>query len=241
MNINPRILAIIPARGGSKSVSNKNMKLIGDKPLIAYTIESALQAKMLTKIIVSSDNLDTLNFARQFTGIEIPFTRPRQLATDASPTIDVVKHALLHYLAHGISFDFVVLLQPTSPFRSCDLIDNAIKHIIHSHADCLISVQKIPDRFNPYWSFECQDKTLKMVGPGEKLISRRQNLPDTFHRDGKIYITRTSLIMQGKLIGGTIAGFIADNEPDINIDTPEDWKNAHIAMEKWKTILKNQF
>ncbi|TLU98198.1 acylneuraminate cytidylyltransferase family protein [Dyadobacter luticola] len=226
MNAKPQFLGLIPARAGSKGIPGKNMKLLGGKPLIAYTLESAQCSKLLDKIIVSSDCEKTVDFARQYAGIEVPFLRPAEFSGDQSPTTEVVKHALEHYAKAGVTFDYVVLLQPTTPFRGSDLIDRCITHLLKTKSDSLVTIQKIPDRYNPHWALEQQADCCLQFFSHQKIITRRQDLPATFYRDGKIYITHKSLIEKGEMLGGKIAGFITENEPNINIDTPYDWQLA---------------
>ena len=123
-----RILGLIPARGGSKGVPNKNIKLLGDKPLLEYTSEVALQSKYISKLVLSSDS-DQIIKAGEKLGIEIPFKRPSDLAEDKSPTLPVILHALDFYESQGIFFDAVCLLQVTNPFRTVDFLDKAIQKI----------------------------------------------------------------------------------------------------------------
>ena len=231
----PRILGIIPAREGSKGIYNKNMKLLGGKPLIYYTIQSALRSELLTTCIVSSDCLRILEYARQFPTIGVPFVRPKHLASDFSTSIEVVNHTVNHYLERDVRFDYVVLLQPTSPFRSRGLIDKSIRLMLDSDADSLVTVQKIPDKFHPDWAFFLgQEGLRKAVCDNETIISRRQDLADSYYRDGKIYIAKTALVRDGKLLGGKIASLFAEGEPDINIDSYADWEMAQKQIHTWK-------
>ena len=125
-----RILAIIPARGGSKGVPGKNIKLLAGKPLIAYTIQAAQKATLLSEIILSSDSDEIIQIAQAY-GLEVPFKRTESLATDESPTILTVLHALEYFSAKGIEFDAVCLLQVTNPFRTSEFIDKAIEKFIN--------------------------------------------------------------------------------------------------------------
>lgn len=226
MNNKPRILGIIPARAGSKGIPNKNIRLLADKPLIHYTIQSALLSTKLDTILVSTNCQKVINFSRQFSRIETPFIRPEVLATDTTPTIDVVQHAVKYYEKCGKRFDYICLLQPTSPFRNDDLIDKTIEKILEAKTDSLTTIRKVPDKYNPHWTFEIEDNILS-VSTGEKhIITRRQDLPDSYYRDGKIYISTIEQIHKGALLGGNIFGYINENEPGINIDTWQDWTLA---------------
>jgi len=222
-----RILGIIPARGGSKGVPNKNIKLLGRKPLIAYTIESAKNAKGLTQVILSSDCDEIIKTARDY-GLEVPIKRPENLATDESPTILTVIHALEYFKEKGIEFDAVCLLQVTNPFRTSEFIDKAIEKFKNSKADALISVLEVPHEYNPHWIFEKNTKGNLEISTGEtELISRRQDLPVAYYRDGSIYMTKTEVILnQQSLFGKSIAYIEADKTTHVNIDTMKDWEKA---------------
>lgn len=226
----PRILGLIPARSGSKGIPRKNIKLLAGKPLIRYTIESALESLLLDTVMVSSDNKEIVDYVRQFQNVQTPFIRPAELALDHTPSIAVVRHAVAYYEGAGEIFDYVCLLQPTAPVRSKDLIDRTILEIIRSKADSLVTIRKIPEKYNPHWAFVKNEKqSLNLAIRQKAIIPRRQDLPVSYYRDGKIYITKTDLIKQGILLGGNIAGFISEDQPDINIDTYADWEKA----EKW--------
>ena len=175
-----KILAIIPARGDSKGIPSKNIKLLGGKPLLQYTYETAKQTSFFSKIILSSDNQEIIEVAKKI-GLEVPFIRPKELATDDTPTIDVVKHTLKFYKNQEMYFDAVCILQVTSPFRTVEFINTSIEKFITRKCDSLISVQKIPHEFNPHWAFILNDIGNLVIATGEdKIVSRRQELPIAF-------------------------------------------------------------
>jgi CMP-N,N'-diacetyllegionaminic acid synthase len=222
-----RILGIIPARGGSKGIPGKNIKLLNGKPLLAYTSEIALASNHLTKVVLSSDDKTIISKAIEL-GIEVPFVRRAELALDTTPTIDVIIDVLNWFGNKNIFFDAVCLLQVTSPFRSVAFLDEALHKFILSGCDSLISVQKVPHEYNPHWTFEINEKGNLTIATGEnKIIPRRQELPEAFHRDGSVYITRTSVILnQQSLYGKTITYLESPKETHVNIDTVEDWEKA---------------
>lgn len=227
-----KILGLITARGGSKGVPKKNIKILGTKPLIAYSIEKALQSKLLTTTIVSTDSIEIFEIAEKF-GLKPPFLRPENLAQDTSTSIEVVQHAIDFFEKQKIYFDAVCLLQPTCPFREDGFIDKAIEKFIHSGADCLVSVLQIPHEYNPHWAFEeTKNGLLKIATGEEKIISRRQDLPKAFHRDGSIYITKTSVLKSGSLYGNSIAHIESNPEFHVNIDTINDWEKAEKLLNK---------
>lgn len=228
-----RILGLITARGGSKGVPGKNTKLLGGKPLIAYTIEAALQSKLLTDWVVSTDCEKIADVALGF-GANVPFVRPSELANDSSKSIDVVIHAIQEMEKQGKTYDAVVLLQPTSPFRPVGFIDKAIEIFIEKKCDALVSVLPVPHEYNPHWVFEMNvDGSLQIATGEQEIIPRRQELPPAFHRDGSIYISLVSLI-EGKkvLVGGKTGGIISDPTYYANLDTMEDWVRAEATFEK---------
>jgi N-acylneuraminate cytidylyltransferase len=222
-----KILGIIPARGGSKGIPNKNIKVLGNKPLLAYTIEAAKNSKLLTKTILSSDDEAIINIAKKYE-LEVPFVRPANLATDESPTILTVIHALNFYKEQGIVFDAVCLLQVTNPFRLGRFIDTAIQKFITAKSDSLVSVLEVPHEFNPHWVFKKNNEGYLKISTGESaIITRRQDLPTSFYRDGAIYITKSSVILeQHSLYGKSISYIESDKNRHVNIDTMEDWKKA---------------
>jgi CMP-N-acetylneuraminic acid synthetase len=230
-----KILAIIPARGGSKGVPGKNIKLLNGKPLLAYTSEIALQSKLLTEIIVSTEDEQIAKVAKSL-GIKMPFIRPMALAQDNTPTIDVVIQALQWYENQNVFFDAVCLLQVTSPFRTLEFLNNAIEKFIESGCDSLVSVQKVPHEYNPHWTFEVNTEgNLKIATGEDDIISQRQKLPIAYHRDGSIYITKTEVLLnQHSLYGKSIAYIESESQFYVNIDTLEDWEKAEMMIQKTK-------
>jgi len=227
-----KILAIIPARGGSKGVPGKNIKLLNGKPLLAYTSEIALQSKYLTEVVVSTEDEQIIEVAKSL-GIKFPFIRPVVLSQDNTPTIDVIIHALQWYENQNVLFDAICLLQVTSPFRTVDFLDNAIETFIEKGTDSLVSVQKVPHEYNPHWTFEVNAAGNLKIATGEnQIISRRQELPTAYHRDGSLYITKTKVLLKEHSLYGESTAFIeSDPESYVNIDTLEDWERAEVMIQ----------
>ncbi len=222
-----RILGLIPARGGSKGIKGKNIKLLNGKPLLAYTSQIALASRHLTKVILSSEDQEIISTAEMLS-LEAPFTRPPELARDDTPTINVVIHALEWFQKEGVFFDAVCLLQVTSPFRTVSFLDEALNKFIEAGTDSLVSVQKLPHEYNPHWAFiEDRFGNLKIATGESSIISRRQELPTAYHRDGSIYITKTDVILSQKSLFGSSISFIeSPTELYVNIDTMKDWEKA---------------
>lgn len=231
-----KILGLIPARGGSKGVPQKNSKILGNQPMIAYSIISAQEATLLNEIVVSTND-ETIYSIAQNLGVKPPFLRPENLALDNSTTLSVVQHTITFFEKQGQFFDAVCLLQPTNPFRELGFIDRAIDKFISSKADSLVSVLPIPHQYNPHWAFEENVDGLLQIATGEeKIITRRQDLPNAFFRDGSIYITKTEVIKNGSLYGKNITFIESNPDYHVNIDTIADWDMA----EKLCNTLKNQ-
>lgn len=220
-----KILGLIPARGGSKGVPGKNIKLLGSKPLIQYSIESALESELLDAVVVSTDDENIARISVDL-GAYVPWLRPIDLALDHIPTIDVIVHALLNL---NDRYDAVCLLQPTCPFRKSGLIDKAISHFINQDFDSVITVRRVPHQFNPHWVFEEDESNAGLrIATGEKdIIPRRQELPHAYYRDGSIYLSRRKTLLDNKSILGQSIGYVLNEEDNaINIDTIEDWNEA---------------
>lgn len=230
-----KILGIIPARGGSKGVPRKNIKLLGNKPLLQYTSEIALASSLIDTLVLSSDDDEIMEVAKGL-GVQVPFKRPSDLAIDTAPTLPVIKHAIEYYKSIGINFDAVCLLQVTSPFRTVKFLNKAISTFIDKDTDSLVSVQQVPHEYNPHWVFEVNnDGTLDIATGDKNIITRRQELPLSYHRDGSIYITKTSVILeQDSLYGKSMSYIESPKEWYVNIDTMKDWKKA-------EKIVKNCF
>lgn len=226
-----RVLGIIPARGGSKGVPGKNKKVLGAKPLIAYTIEAAIQSQLLTDIMISTDDPEIQQMGKDC-NIQVPFLRPADLASDTAKSIDVAKHALEFMEENGNFYDAVCLLQPTVPFRKEGSIDEAISKFQNMGLDSLVSVLPVPHEFNPHWVFVEKEGELSISTGDLEIITRRQELPPAYHRDGSIYITAKSVIAQGSFYGSKLGYVISNPENHVNIDTLEDWKQA-------ENMLKN--
>lgn len=209
----------------------KNARLLGGKPLIVYSIEAALSSQQLAAVVVSTDDTEIADIARQ-AGAEVPFMRPAELATDNAPTLGVVQHTLTTLAEQGRHFDAVCLLQPTVPFRSAADIDAAVAKFAASDADSVVSMREVPHQFNPHWTFEENDAsgTLRIATGDAALITRRQNLPAAWYRDGAIYCTTSTVVLhQNSLYGKRMIGYQCQQSPNINIDTEADW----LAAENW--------
>lgn len=225
-----RTIAIIPARGGSKGIPGKNVAIVAGKPLIAYSIETALQVSGLSEVIVSSDADDILDVARSYVSVRI-HKRSDQLATDESSVIDTIC-AILQDLDSAP--DAIMLLQPTSPIRTAEQVEAAIRLLRdHPSANSLISVTAMSD-VHParmYWKTEAE---LSSILP-EYEQTRRQEIPPAYYRNGAIYLVRSeALIKNNSVMVKPSLGFEMPASQLLNIDEPRDLLIAEPLLEAWK-------
>ncbi|MCT4566307.1 MAG: acylneuraminate cytidylyltransferase family protein [Maledivibacter sp.] len=216
-----KILAFIPARSGSKGVRNKNIKELAGKPLIAHTIEEAVKSNLFEDIIVSTDSQNIAGIARRY-GASVPFLRPKELATDESPTIDAIFHCLDYMNNEGKQYDIVVLLQPTSPLRKSSHIKEAYKLFNEKQGDFTVSVCEC--EHSPLWA-NVISKDLRMDNFIRKELKnlRRQDLPKYYRLNGAIYIAKVDrLIEQKSLLGENSYSYIMKKEDSIDIDNEID-------------------
>lgn len=209
------ILAIIPARGGSKRLPKKNIISFCGKPLVAHSIQAALKSKCITRTIVSTEDIEIADVSRSY-GAEI-LQRPACLARDASPTNDVLLHVLEHLKkTEQYTPDILVLLQPTSPLRTTSDIDSAIQKFKRSKAESLISVTEYDH--SPYWAFTIQKNMLTSVFGASKL-KRSQELPPLYRPNGALYITTTATFLRTKTYyTKKITPFIMPQNKSVDID-----------------------
>lgn len=190
-----KVIAIIPARGGSKGLPGKNFKLLCGKPLIVWTIDVALKSKLIDELVVSTDNPEIAAIARE-AGAPAPFLRPAELATDQALVVDVVEHALGFFSVNrGLQFDYVVLIEPTSPLREDDDIDNMLRKL-HASAegfDSIISVGQVSE--HPSLIKKLVGEKIEPFCPGLQATARRQDNEPAFHPYGVAYIAKTKSLM----------------------------------------------
>lgn len=187
------ILVVIPARGGSKGIPHKNIKKLNGKELITYSIDVARQLTSDDNICVSTDDDNIIATVENY-GLKVPFKRPIELATDSAGTNGVLLHALDFYENQGRTYDVIVLLQPTSPFRSIDSLSAAVD-LYTPDVDMVVSVKEAVT--NPYYnSFEENDKGLLVISKGEGLIERRQDAPKVWEFNGSIYVINTTRLKE---------------------------------------------
>jgi len=210
-----KVLALIPARGGSKGVPRKNVRMVSGRPLIAWTIEAAKASRYIDRLILSSDDEEIMRVAQEY-GCEVPFRRSPELATDECGSMDVVIDAL----QRCPGYDWIVLLQPTSPLRMTADIDGAILQCVTQQASACVSVCQAEQ--NPYWMFFLENAHLRPVLEGPS-ATRRQDLPPVYVLNGAVYVSKVAELMQYRtfLPSGTVAYEMPSNR-SLDIDTEND-------------------
>lgn len=215
-----RFLAIIPARGGSKGIPHKNMYKLGDQPLIVYTLQAALQAKYISSVFVSSDDNMILDIAQSY-GVNT-LKRPKDLASDSALTEPVIEHVITNIPNFIQCYDYIVLLQPTSPLRTANHIDEAIDFLLQSDASALISVKEVDNKFLKSFIIN-GNKFLQPVSNPLYPFSRRQDLPLLYMPNGAIYIVKAEEFLQTKkLYTSKTLPYIMDSMSSLDIDTLDD-------------------
>ncbi len=225
------ILGVITARGGSKGIPGKNIKFLGGKPLIAWTIEAAKKSKLITHLIVSTDDAGIAEIAKRY-GADVPFVRPKELAEDKTPHLPVMQHAL-RFMEEKLKmiFDAVVILQPTSPLRTAADIDETLaKLVAHPEATSAVSLVAVPDAFHPLKMKKLDGERVLPYCMSEPEGTRRQDFPPVYKRSSAVYAIRRATLLADRLYGDHIVGHIVPPERFIDIDTLEDWEEAEARL-----------
>jgi N-acylneuraminate cytidylyltransferase/CMP-N,N'-diacetyllegionaminic acid synthase len=221
-----RVLGVIPARGGSKGIPGKNVKPIADKPLIAWTIEAALSSQHIDHLIVSTDSKQIAEVAQGF-GADVPFLRPSDLAADETPGIDPILHAV----GAVAGFDWVVVLQPTSPLRSSADIDGCIQLAINGGTSSAVSICEASD--HPEWTFSLSADRELIKYSGGGVSNRRQELQSCYILNGAIYVANIDWMRREKsLIGPGTLGFVMPKDRSVDIDDYFDFKIAEFLLKE---------
>lgn len=227
------ILGLIPARGGSKGIPGKNICSLAGRPLLAYTADAALGSATLSRVVLSTDDRQIAEIGRSL-GLDVPFLRPAELSRNESPAMDVIQHAL-RFLSSEQNYqpDAVMLLQPTSPLRRSEHIDEAATLLEESTADSVVSVEPVPHQFNPVSVMKLADGQLTPFLTGEA-ITRRQDKPQVFARNGPaILLTRTRVLLeQQSLYGEHCRPLLMGSHESIDIDDPDDLEYAEFLLSK---------
>lgn len=216
---------MIPARGGSKGIAGKNIRSLGGKPLIQWTIESAIRAAVLDRLILSTDD-EAIAEAGRAMGVEVPFRRPAALATDEASMIDVVTHALHQLEVSHYVPDAIAVLQPTSPLRTPQHIRRAIDLL--RAADSVCSVVALPKQLSPHYVMRIGESGyLEHFLKDGSLYTRRQDVPAAYSREGTIYLVRRDVVLRDQdLYGRRCTPLLMDPHESLSIDGEDDWYEA---------------
>jgi N-acylneuraminate cytidylyltransferase/CMP-N,N'-diacetyllegionaminic acid synthase len=231
-----RTVFVIPARGGSKGIPHKNIVNLTGKPLIAYTIQAALKSKNSQRVIVSTDDVKIAEVAKSY-GAEVPFLRPAELAKDDAPSLLVIQHAVKYVEENeGHKFDVVVVLQPTSPLRSKEYIDEAVEKLLRTGADSVVTVCEV--KHHPFWSFTAKGDNLYPFSKKGITIGKRQDLPEIYAVNGAVYALRRDVLFeQNSLYGKDTRAVVMPYEESLDIDNYFDLFIAEMMLKYWKRWL----
>lgn len=228
---NKTFLAIVPARGGSKGLPGKNIKELCGKPLIAWSIESGLKSKYLDEVIVTTDSKDIANIAKQY-GASVPFLRPDVLASDTATSFDAIKHTIEFYKNEfAKEFDYIVLLEPTSPLREARDINIAIEQLFNSNADSIVGICKTEDQNPAFLVFKNEKDFISGYENHDMKVLRRQDIKDVYFFEGTIYISKTDVLLNKKTFyhENTI-GYVVPKYKSLEIDDIDDFIMVEAIM-----------
>ena len=225
-----KFLVVIPARGGSKGIPHKNIKPLGGKPLIYYSIDVARQFTSDENICVTTDDAEIISVVEKH-GLKVPFIRPAELATDTCGSSEVIQHAYQFFADKGVHYDAIVLLQPTSPFRKVEFIKEAVA-IYDESIDMVTSVR--PAACNPYYDgFEENVDGLLQISKGDGTIARRQEAPKVWQQNGSIYVINPKSLIEKSMAGFTkIKKYAMPEAYSVDLDTMLDWKMAELIIKE---------
>ncbi len=222
----PGVLALIPARSGSKGVPDKNTKLLAGRTLLEYVASAAAASGAVDRVVLSTDS-DRIAAEGRRAGLDVPFIRPAELARDDTPMLPVIEHALVALEQDGWVADIVVLLQPTSPLRRPEHIRDAVQQLRDSGADSVVSVVELPRHFSPDYVMRIHGGRLEPFLAGGKDVTRRQDARAAFARDGTVYAFWSRTVRDTHSIyGRDCRPLILSAADSITIDTQSDWAEA---------------
>ena len=218
-----RILAVVPARGGSKGVPLKNIRPVGGLPLIAHTGLTVRAVPTIDHAVVSTDHEEIARVAGEY-GLEAPFFRPESLSGDRIGDLEVLEHALLASEAHyGVTFDVVTMLQPTSPLRRPEHVAETLQKIVAEDLDAVWTVSPIDIKYHPLKQLVLQDGKLTLFDERGRAIIARQQLTPTYFRNGAAYAVTRSCLLEQRTVLGARCGAVVIDEPMVSIDTLADF------------------
>jgi CMP-N-acetylneuraminic acid synthetase len=220
------VLAIVPARAGSKGVPDKNLRTLAGRSLLDRTADVARRSGVIDRTILTTDS-EAIAAAGRDAGLDVPFMRPARLAQDDTPMLPVVRHAVDELVRSGWEAEIIVLLQPTSPLRRPDHIRDAVALLRSAGADSVVSVVALPRHLSPDYVMRIDGDVLKPFLPEGARVSRRQDAREAYSRDGTVYVFRRSTLERfGNIYGDNCRPLVIDPRDSLSIDSPDDWTNA---------------
>ncbi len=217
-----RVLGFIPARAGSKGLPGKNRRILGGMSLVERAFRVACESGVCDRIVTSTDDLAVMELARKI-GLDVPFIRPAELSGDATPMIDVLQHGVSSLERTGYRPDVVLLLQPTSPLRTAQHLRDALA-LLEGH-DSVCSVAEVPRTLSPHYVMKIEHGLLSSFLPAGRSVTRRQDAPPAYVREGTAYLVRRDVLMdQSSIYGSRCAPLLVESA--LSIDTECDWQEA---------------
>lgn len=225
-------VAVIPARGGSKSIPRKNLAEVAGKSLLAWAAEAALAARRVGRVVLSTDDEEIADAGRAL-GLDVPFLRPAHLALDETPILPVLLDLMGKLEGERTQVTSLVLLQPTSPLRTAVHIDEAIALFESAGADTVVSITEVPHRFNPLSVMAMEEGLLRPFLPEGAALLRRQDKPRVFARNGPaVLVVSPAQIRRGALYGERTCGYVMDDESSLDVDEPKDLPVVDAALRR---------
>lgn len=224
------VLGIIPARGGSKGIPGKNIRLLAGRPLLEYTVRAARESRVIDRLVLTTDSPEIADVGRGL-GVEVPFLRPSGLAQDETPMLAVLQHALAFLEDRGWSPEIITLLQPTAPLRRPTHIIDAIALLRSSGCDAVTSVAEVPRHLSPDYVMRIVDGRLMSFLPEGRSLMRRQDARAAYARDGTVYaFWRKTLVEMASIYGNDCRPLLVPSHESVTLDTLDDWPIAELRM-----------
>jgi CMP-N,N'-diacetyllegionaminic acid synthase len=228
----PKILGLIPARGGSKGIPDKNIRPLAGIPLLEYSRRAAVESGMIDRLVLSTDSLEIAALGKKI-GLEVPFLRPPELAQDDTPMLPVIQHTISYLEDQNWLPDIIVLLQPTAPLRKPQHIINAVRLLILHSYDAVVSVVEVPRHFSPDFVFKIDNERLLNFLPEGQRVTRRQDARQAYYRDGSVYTFWLKTLKEsGNIYGDWCHPLIIQSEESVNLDSQEDWDRAESILRR---------
>jgi len=228
-------LAIVPARGGSKGVADKNLRLLAGRTLLDYAAGAARESQVVDRIVLSTDSEEIAAAGRE-AGLDVPFMRPAALAQDDTAMLPVIVHALAELARTGWTPEYVMLLQPTSPLRRGSHIAAALSQLTTSGADSVVTVVEVPRHLSPDYVMRIEGGVLRPFLPGGARVTRRQDARPAYSRDGTVYAFRRDTVERfGDIYGDRCLPLVIDSEESLSIDSQADWDRAERILSAWES------